>query len=267
MALEALSEYALSRPEAPISKINAQFIVQGRSEMEKLLLGKKKENKVETELKVAKAYALKEDSICTDLSTNMTVEGKVEYTSAGTTKQARRNTLGIRRNFGSQAQSVTGVSKLMEGASSQHRAGQKQLPKQTESKTDVGNVTKVRETELSLNPGSPLVMTHHINLVQGACTGGCETEMATLRDRVEFLEKEMAAIKKNCVQCSREQCPKNCSGQGKCEERRCVCFQGFSGPDCSGKTCPSNCNIKGKCVKGKCVCQTGYTGLDCSKGK
>uniref|UniRef100_A0A8C1A4D4 Tenascin XBa n=2 Tax=Cyprinus carpio TaxID=7962 RepID=A0A8C1A4D4_CYPCA len=136
---------------------------------------------------------------------------------------------------------------------------------QTESKTDVGNVTKVRETELSLNPGSPLVMTHHINLVQGACTGGCETEMATLRDRVEFLEKEMAAIKKNCVQCSREQCPKNCSGQGKCEERRCVCFQGFSGPDCSGKTCPSNCNIKGKCVKGKCVCQTGYTGLDCSK--
>lgn len=42
MALEALSEYALSRPEAPISKINAQFIVQGRSEMEKLLLGKKK---------------------------------------------------------------------------------------------------------------------------------------------------------------------------------------------------------------------------------
>ncbi|XP_016122727.1 mucin-3B-like [Sinocyclocheilus grahami] len=136
---------------------------------------------------------------------------------------------------------------------------------QTESQTNVGNVTKVREMELSLNPGSPLVMTHHINLVQGACTGGCETEMATLRDRVEFLEKEMAAIKKMCVQCSGEQCPKNCSGQGKCEEGRCVCFQGFSGPDCSGKTCPSNCNRKGKCVKGKCVCQTGYTGLDCSK--
>ncbi|XP_016308223.1 uncharacterized protein LOC107662658 [Sinocyclocheilus anshuiensis] len=136
---------------------------------------------------------------------------------------------------------------------------------QTESQTNVGNVTKVRETELSLNPGSPLVMTHHINLVQGACTGGCESEMATLRDRVEFLEKEIAAIKKNCVQCSGEQCPKNCSGQGKCEEGRCVCFQGFSGPDCSGKTCPSNCNKKGKCVKGKCVCQTGYTGLECSK--
>ncbi|XP_073703646.1 uncharacterized protein tnxba [Garra rufa] len=134
-----------------------------------------------------------------------------------------------------------------------------------DAQTDVGNVTKVRETELSLNPGSPLVMTHHINLVQGACTGGCETEMAALRDKVEFLEKEMAAIKKICVQCSEEQCPKNCSGQGKCEEGRCVCFQGFSGPDCSGKTCPSNCNKKGKCVKAKCVCQTGYAGLDCSK--
>ncbi|XP_042596658.1 mucin-3A-like isoform X2 [Cyprinus carpio] len=134
-----------------------------------------------------------------------------------------------------------------------------------ESQTDSGNVTKVQETELSLNPGSPLVMTHHINLVQGACTGSCDTEMATLRDRVEFLEKEMAAIKKMCVQCSGEQCPKNCSSQGKCEDGKCVCFQGFSGPDCSGKTCPSNCNKKGNCVKGKCVCQTGYTGLDCSK--
>ncbi|XP_059423508.1 mucin-3A isoform X1 [Carassius carassius] len=134
-----------------------------------------------------------------------------------------------------------------------------------ESQTDLGNGTKIRETELSLNPGSPLVMTHHINLVQGACTGSCDTEMATLRDRVEFLEKEMAAMKKMCVQCTGEQCPKNCSSQGKCEDGKCVCFQGFSGPDCSGKTCPSNCNKKGKCVKGKCVCQTGYTGLDCSK--
>ncbi|XP_048010139.1 tenascin [Megalobrama amblycephala] len=136
---------------------------------------------------------------------------------------------------------------------------------QQESQTDTGNITKVRETELSLNPGSPLVMTHRINLLHGACTGGCETQMAALRDRVEFLEKEMSVIKKMCVQCSGEQCPKNCNGQGKCEGGKCVCFQGFSGPDCSGKTCPSNCNKKGKCMKGKCVCQTGYTGLDCSK--
>ncbi|XP_058603327.1 complement C4-B isoform X1 [Onychostoma macrolepis] len=100
MALEALSEYALSIPEAPFTAINAQFTVQGRSEMEKLILDKN-ENKVEKELKrlvgneidvnlsgegkvklkVAKAYyALKEDSNCADLSIKVTVEGKVEYT-------------------------------------------------------------------------------------------------------------------------------------------------------------------------------------------
>lgn len=69
---------------------------------------------------------------------------------------------------------------------------------QPEFHIDAGNITKVRETELSLNLGSSLVMTHHINLVQGACTGGCETQMAALRDRVEFLEKEMSVIKKMC---------------------------------------------------------------------
>ncbi|XP_056331708.1 mucin-2 [Danio aesculapii] len=136
---------------------------------------------------------------------------------------------------------------------------------QRKSQGDVGNITKIRETELSLSPGSPLVMTHRINLVQGTCTGGCETDMAALRERIELLEKEMSAIKQMCVPCSGQQCPKDCSGQGKCEEGKCVCFQGFSGPDCSGKACPSNCNKKGKCVKGKCVCQTGYTGIGCSK--
>ncbi|XP_039530527.1 complement C4-B [Pimephales promelas] len=101
MALEALSEYALKIPETPITTVNAQFTVSGRSEMEKLLL-EKNENKVETELKrlvgrgidvslsgegkvkmkVAKAYyALKEESNCADLSITVTVEGKVEYTT------------------------------------------------------------------------------------------------------------------------------------------------------------------------------------------
>ena len=55
------------------------------------------------------------------------------------------------------------------------------------------------ETELMLKPGSPLVMTHHINLVPGSCTGGCEAEMATLKGRVEHLEKEMTAMKKMCM--------------------------------------------------------------------
>ncbi|XP_030639128.1 tenascin [Chanos chanos] len=110
-------------------------------------------------------------------------------------------------------------------------------------------------------------MTHRINLLPGgACTGGCEAEMAALKGRVEFLEKEMSALKKKCTACTGGQCPNNCSNQGKCEGGKCICHQGFSGPDCSTTPCPSNCNKKGKCVKGKCVCQQGYTGPDCRKG-
>lgn len=52
VALEALSEYALSLPETPITTINAQFTITGKSEMEKMNL-EKSENKVEAELKVS----------------------------------------------------------------------------------------------------------------------------------------------------------------------------------------------------------------------
>lgn len=69
---------------------------------------------------------------------------------------------------------------------------------QKESQKDTVNSSKVQETELSLKLGSPLVMTHHISLVSGSCTGGCEAEMAALKDRVEILEKEMAALRKKC---------------------------------------------------------------------
>lgn len=69
---------------------------------------------------------------------------------------------------------------------------------QKEPQKDAVDTSKAHETELSLKPGSPLVMTHHISLVPGSCTGGCETEMAALKDRVEILEKEMSALKKKC---------------------------------------------------------------------
>ncbi|XP_047666963.1 tenascin-N-like [Tachysurus fulvidraco] len=106
---------------------------------------------------------------------------------------------------------------------------------QKEPQKDTINSSKAQETELSLKPGSPLVMTHHINLVPGSCTGGCETEMSALKDRVEILEKEMSALKKKCTVCS-------------------------------GVQCPSNCNKNGECVNGKCVCHSGFTGTACSKG-
>uniref|UniRef100_A0AAR2LC75 Complement 4B (Chido blood group) n=1 Tax=Pygocentrus nattereri TaxID=42514 RepID=A0AAR2LC75_PYGNA len=49
MALEALSEYAIQRPESPFRVINVQFTSPGRSVMEKLVLDKQGE-KVEAEL-------------------------------------------------------------------------------------------------------------------------------------------------------------------------------------------------------------------------
>lgn len=69
---------------------------------------------------------------------------------------------------------------------------------QKESQKDTVNSSKAQETELSVKPGSPLVMTHHISLVPGSCTGGCEAEMSALKGRVEALEKEMSALKKKC---------------------------------------------------------------------
>ncbi|KAM4600957.1 tenascin [Polymixia lowei] len=85
--------------------------------------------------------------------------------------------------------------------------------------------------EQELKPGSPLVMTHKISLMPGGCTGTCVSEMAALKGRVARLEKEMSSIKDKCP-CSAN-CPNDCSGNGKCEQGKCVCLQGFLGSDCS----------------------------------
>ncbi|KAF5901103.1 tenascin-like, partial [Clarias magur] len=104
---------------------------------------------------------------------------------------------------------------------------------QKEPQKDKVDASKPQETELSLKPGSPLVMTHHISLVPGSCTGGCEAEMTALKDRVAILEKEMSALKKKCTHCSGSQCPNNCNKNGKCVSAKCVCQTGFTGADCS----------------------------------
>uniref|UniRef100_A0A3Q4HU43 EGF-like domain-containing protein n=1 Tax=Neolamprologus brichardi TaxID=32507 RepID=A0A3Q4HU43_NEOBR len=63
--------------------------------------------------------------------------------------------------------------------------------------------------------------------------------------------------------CSQSNCPGDCSNNGKCVN--CVCNPGFAGPDCLKRTCPDNCNDRGRCVNGKCVCNSGFTGADCSE--
>ncbi|XP_030639249.1 complement C4 [Chanos chanos] len=100
IALEAMSQYAISQPETRSSTLDAQFDVPGKAQKEKLVLDKTGE-KVEAELKrllgnninmkisgqgkakmkVVKAfYSLEPEANCDDLSINVTVEGKVAYT-------------------------------------------------------------------------------------------------------------------------------------------------------------------------------------------
>ncbi|KAJ8267426.1 hypothetical protein COCON_G00125980 [Conger conger] len=129
---------------------------------------------------------------------------------------------------------------------------------------------------LDLEPGSPLVVTHRISLVPGpgACAGGCEALVSALQERMERLEREVSALREKCggteggcctsqqstgAHCTRQpedMCPNDCSDQGRCDQGKCICFPGFSGPDCSSTTCPSNCNDRGTCVKGH-YSQTG----------
>ncbi|GLD63553.1 steroid 21-hydroxylase-like isoform X1 [Lates japonicus] len=100
--------------------------------------------------------------------------------------------------------------------------------------------SKTKEQELKLKPGAPLVMTHKISLLPGGCTGGCEAEMAALKGRVARLEREMSLLKDKCP-CSAN-CPDDCSGNGECEKGKCVCHQGFVGPDCSKCAQGTECN-------------------------
>ncbi|XP_045900859.1 tenascin [Micropterus dolomieu] len=97
-------------------------------------------------------------------------------------------------------------------------------------------------------------MTHKISLLPGGCTGGCEAEMATLKGRLARLEREMSALKEKCP-CSAN-CPKDCSGNGECQKGKCICQQGFMGPDCSKCTQGVECNKKAAKAKVKLTVET-----------
>uniref|UniRef100_A0AAV2K655 Tenascin n=2 Tax=Knipowitschia caucasica TaxID=637954 RepID=A0AAV2K655_KNICA len=149
--------------------------------------------------------------------------------------------------------------------------------------------------ELSLSPGAPLVLTHHIRLVpsspdSGPVSGSCDcvSDLDSLRERVERLERELSALRQKCGDpeanggcTSRESkgagcsvspdpvspvslCPSDCSDQGRCVDGKCVCFSGFRGSDCSEETCSPPCGQRGRCMDGQCVCEPGFSGADCS---
>ncbi|XP_054477206.1 tenascin [Anoplopoma fimbria] len=97
-------------------------------------------------------------------------------------------------------------------------------------------------------------MTHKISLLPGGCTGGCETEMSALKGRLARLEREMSSLKEKCP-CSAN-CPNDCSGNGECEKGKCICQQGFMGPDCSKCAHGAECNKKTSKGKVKITVET-----------
>lgn len=74
-----------------------------------------------------------------------------------------------------------------------------------------------------------------------------------------------------CIHHGPCECPANCYNhlaRGLCLNSRCVCNNGYTGPDCSQIKCPNLCSRNGKCVstpnRDYCECSPGYTGIDCS---
>ncbi|XP_036928880.1 tenascin [Acanthopagrus latus] len=123
--------------------------------------------------------------------------------------------------------------------------------------------SNTKEQELKLKPGAPLVMTHKISLLPGGCAGGCESEMTALKERVARLEREMTSLKDKCP-CSAS-CPNECSGNGECQKGKCVCQQGFMGPDCS--KCAQGAECHKKAAKGKVKLTVETVTLQVNKDK
>ncbi len=66
--------------------------------------------------------------------------------------------------------------------------------------------------------------------------------------------------------CATQGCLNDCSFLGICEEGRCECQPGWTGPDCSEPACLNDCSGNGTCYSGDCQCDAGWTGMDCSEG-
>lgn len=77
------------------------------------------------------------------------------------------------------------------------------------------------------------------------------------------------------IDCSIAPCPKNCSGNGECNNGTCTCKSGWEGDACEREgpvACPGSpdeCSKHGSCnaTSGVCTCGPDYKGLDCGTKK
>ncbi|XP_041082469.1 tenascin-like isoform X3 [Polyodon spathula] len=129
----------------------------------------------------------------------------------------------------------------------------------------------------SLDPASPLVLTHRIRLAPPCHCDPADT--AALTQRITALESQISELRERCEGGAAGSCCAQqdlaatgsrgvqsvCSGHGTFESGscRCECEPGWSGPLCADQHCPEDCSDQGRCVDGRCICFPGYTGTDC----
>uniref|UniRef100_A0A8C2JAS5 Tenascin C n=1 Tax=Cyprinus carpio TaxID=7962 RepID=A0A8C2JAS5_CYPCA len=175
-------------------------------------------------------------------------------------------------------------------------------PGTTPVKPKPANLQSDQHIEHTTDEENQIVFTHRINIPKQACScDNHMPDLKDILNRLEMLEAEVSSLREQCtsgtgccagevttkpycsgrgnystetcscvcepgwkgVNCSEPECPNFCQDQGRCEDSKCICFEGF-GEDCSMKTCPNDCHEHGKCVDGKCVCNEGFAGEDCS---
>ncbi|XP_029639322.1 teneurin-m isoform X3 [Octopus sinensis] len=63
--------------------------------------------------------------------------------------------------------------------------------------------------------------------------------------------------------CETEVCLLDCF-HGYCENKECVCHNGWTGPLCDMLACDPRCDSHGFCNNGTCICKTGWNGKHCT---
>lgn len=73
------------------------------------------------------------------------------------------------------------------------------------------------------------------------------------------------------MDCKDEICPTPCGDHGRCVFGKCMCMQGWTGPNCKDPQCPGSCSGHGMCgfssshAPGECTCDYGWAGAACQR--